>query len=358
MMKRDIALDSSLNISNVNKAFNGVAALTAINLSIARGAFVSLLGPSGCGKSSLLNLIAGFLQPDSGTIAIDGKDIGRIPPQQRNLGFLFQDYALFPHLSVAENIAYPLIARKESREAIRRKVAAVLERIDLRTLADRYPDTLSGGQRQRVALARATVFTPPVLLLDEPLGALDRRMRDAMQVQFKRWHKELGTTFVYVTHDQDEALSMSDVIVMMNHGRIEQVGTPEEVYRHPNTEFVASFLGDCNLLAPGLLRTFVKAANTDMLDGAWAHALQHEHHLLAVRPEHINVSAHPSADVGAASVPARIVQARFYGTHSILDLDTSAGAMSVRLHTPISDLASDGPVYAIINVADIAVINK
>src|SRR6188474_1155878 len=241
---------SSVELREVSKRFGDVLAVDNLNLDIASGEFFTLLGPSGCGKTTTLRMIAGFEQPSAGEIRIEGEGVAGLPPHKRPTNTVFQSYALFPHLSVEDNVAFGLKRKKVPREEIRRRVAAELERVGLAGEAKRRPAQLSGGQQQRVALARALVNLPKVLLLDEPLGALDLKLRKGLQVELKRIQREVGITFVYVTHDQEEALTMSDRMAVMNRGVIEQVDTPETVYARPSTTFVAGFIGVSNLM-PG-----------------------------------------------------------------------------------------------------------
>ncbi|KAA0687609.1 ABC transporter ATP-binding protein [Azospirillum brasilense] len=234
----------------ITKRYGRFEALQRIDLSIAKGEFVTLLGPSGSGKTTLLNLIAGMIVPSSGQIVIDGRDATGLPTNRRGLGMVFQNYALMPHMTVFENIAFPLQVRGLPKSEIKRKVADVLDLIQLGHVADRRPRELSGGQQQRVSLARCIVYNPALILMDEPLGALDKKLREQMQLEIKRLHAELGITMLYVTHDQDEALTMSDRIVLMNGGRIEQEGPPDALYFKPKTVFSAEFIGSSNLI-PG-----------------------------------------------------------------------------------------------------------
>lgn len=238
----------SLRLKNLSKYFGKFCAVNDVNLDIHQGEFLTLLGPSGSGKSTLLMMIAGFLDISSGDILMDGNSITSIPAEKRNFGMVFQGYALFPHMTVRENIAYPLDVRKRPKAEIAARVEEMLDLVQLQEFGDRKPGQLSGGQQQRVALARALCFAPPVLLLDEPLGALDKKLRVEVQDQLKEIHRRIGTTFIYVTHDQDEALSMSDRIVIMQNGAIEQVGTPTDLYERPTTKFSAGFLGKSNFL--------------------------------------------------------------------------------------------------------------
>ncbi len=227
--------------------FKDFLAVDSVSFGVKKGEFFSLLGPSGSGKTTSLRLVAGFLHPSKGKILIEGKESAHLPPFKRNVNTVFQDYALFPHMTVFENIAYGLRIKKVKNEDIQKQVLGMLELVRLPSLKDRKPSELSGGQKQRIALARALVNQPRVLLLDEPLSALDLKLRQEMQIELKEIQKKVGITFIFVTHDQEEALSMSDKIVVFNHGKIEQIGTPEEIYESPHTEFVARFVGESNI---------------------------------------------------------------------------------------------------------------
>lgn len=237
-----------LSVRSLRKTYGAVVALGDTSIDLVEGEFLTLLGPSGSGKTTLLMAIAGLSLPDSGEVWINGKLATYLPPNRRDIGVVFQNYALFPHMTVAENIAFPLRMRKTSEAVISRKVARSLEMVQLPHVADRLPRQLSGGQQQRIALARCMVYQPSIILMDEPLGALDKKLRDRMQLEIKRLHTELGITILYVTHDQEEALVMSDRICLMNEGRIEQIGTPQDLYFRPQTVFAADFLGESNLV--------------------------------------------------------------------------------------------------------------
>jgi spermidine/putrescine transport system ATP-binding protein len=241
-------VEGEIKLEELTKVFSGVSAVDGIDLHMPPGEFFTMLGPSGCGKTTTLRMIAGFEQPTTGRIMLDGVDVARVPPHKRNVNTVFQSYALFPHLDVAGNVAFGLKYRRLTPEERKQQVAAILERVRLAGFERRKPSQLSGGQQQRVALARALVLTPRVLLLDEPLGALDARLRKDLQIELKALQRDIGVTFVFVTHDQEEALTMSDRVAVMNEGRVEQAGTPREVYEEPHTTFVADFLGISNIL--------------------------------------------------------------------------------------------------------------
>ena len=239
----------SLELKERKKSFTeGEAVLDNISLEISKGEFITLLGSSGCGKTTTLRIIAGLEQPDAGSVWLDGREVTGLEPNQRDVNTVFQNYALFPHMNVAENIGYGLKLKKVPKSEIRKKVSQMLELVQLEGYEKRKPSELSGGQKQRVAIARALVNNPKVLLLDEPLGALDLQLRRAMQIELKHLQKKLGITFIYITHDQEEAINMSDRIAVMKDGRIEQIGTPDEIYNHPKTSYVATFVGNANIL--------------------------------------------------------------------------------------------------------------
>jgi putative spermidine/putrescine transport system ATP-binding protein len=321
--------DIAVQLDGVTKRFGRTTALDAVSLLVRRGELMTLLGPSGCGKTTLLNLVAGFLMPDTGEIAIDGLRVTDVPPYRRESGIMFQQYALFPHMSVAANVGYGLKMRRIAKSEIARRVDEALALIKLEGLEDRKPRQLSGGQQQRVALARALVIRPKVLLLDEPFSALDRNLRASMQVEIKEIQRKLGVTTIFVTHDQSEALSLSDRIAVLAEGRIRQLGTPNEIYCRPVDRFVASFVGDVNvlhaclehidgtaaLLALGPVRVSVPAL---MLQGAAAGTMVD----LFVRPEELRV-----AEEGAAVAVHGIVAAQNYqGGHVDLYVDVPEAA--------------------------------
>lgn len=262
-----MAIDAtSVTLRNVKKSYGKATAVEGIDLTINKGEFVSMLGPSGSGKTTTLKMIAGFEAPSSGSITFDGEDVTSVAPEKRNIGVVFQNYSLFPHLSVGQNVAFPLKMRKVPAAEQARRVSEALDLVELSGYERRRPDSLSGGQQQRVAIARALVFEPSLLIMDEPLGALDRRLREVMQLEIKALHERLGVTVVYVTHDQEEALTMSDRIVVFSQGRVEQVGTPREIYDEPATHFVADFVGESLSLSAEWSGERVVADNHGVLD--------------------------------------------------------------------------------------------
>lgn len=249
-----------VHLENLSKFFKEITAVNNLSLAIEKGKFITLLGPSGSGKTTTLMMIAGFENPSSGDILIEGKSIASKPSYKRNIGIVFQHYSLFPHMTVFENIAFPLLMRKLKKSEIIKKVKNILELVQLPDYNSRYPRQLSGGQQQRIALARALVFDPPILLMDEPLGALDKKLREYMQLEIRNIQRRLKITTIYVTHDQQEALIMSDQIAVMNHGKIEQLGSPQEIYERPCNQFVAGFIGESN---------FIKGKIIDRRENLW-----------------------------------------------------------------------------------------
>jgi spermidine/putrescine transport system ATP-binding protein len=256
-----------LAVQNLSKQFKAFKAVDSVSFDVEQGRFFSILGPSGCGKTTLLKMIAGFIAPDQGTIAIRGRDMHRIPPNRRPVNLIFQQLALFPMMNVRENIAFGLQRRGEKKAAIQRKVKAILERVDLPDFERKQISQLSGGQKQRVAIARCLVLEPTVLLLDEPLGALDLKLREQMKVELKKLQARVGTTFVYITHDQSEALVMSDHVAVMNRGRFEQIDTPQNLYANPRTPFVAQFVGESNTWGGRVLNCTASTAEVATTDG-------------------------------------------------------------------------------------------
>jgi putative spermidine/putrescine transport system ATP-binding protein len=306
-----------LELEGLSKAFGRAAAVSDVSLSVNQGELVSLLGPSGCGKTTTLRIVAGFELPDRGRVLLDGRDITFLPPERRGIGMVFQGYSLFPNMTAAQNIAYGLRVAYRPAARIRQRVQELLDLIGLREAADRYPHQLSGGMQQRVALARALAIEPRILLLDEPLSALDAKVRIALRAEIRRVQTQLGITALYVTHDQEEALSLSDRVVVMSHGRIEQVGPPEEVYGEPKTEFTASFIGSMNQLhgTVGGDGAFRYHGRTLRLP-AGAKAAAGEAGTLIVRPESITLQPGTGAsgpDGGANVLTGQVVTRTFLG---------------------------------------------
>lgn len=259
--------DSILELKGIEKSFESTKVLNGLNLDIQRGEFITLLGASGCGKTTTLRIIAGLENPDKGNVLLEGQDITSLEPNKRSINTVFQNYALFPHMNVADNISYGLKIKKMPKAQMDAKVKEMLQLVQLTGFEKRMPDQLSGGQRQRIAIARAVVNEPKVLLLDEPLGALDLKLRQQMQLELKRLQKQLGITFIYITHDQEEAINMSDRIAVMRNGVLEQVGTPNEIYYHPRTSYVADFVGNANVLRINGETIAVRTENVLMNDG-------------------------------------------------------------------------------------------
>jgi len=305
---------SYLVLTDIEKRFGETVAVEHFNLAAERGEFVSFLGPSGCGKTTTLRMIAGFETPTAGSIVLDGADITRRPPNKRNVGMVFQSYALFPNMTVADNVAFGLKVRKTPNDQVRKRVGELLELIHLPDKGNRYPYQLSGGQQQRVALARALAFEPQVLLLDEPLSALDAKIRVALRVEIRAIQRQLGITTVYVTHDQEEALSLSDRVVVMSEGRMEQVGTPFEIYNFPTTAFVASFVGTLNVL-PGVVtdagRGELRIAGQPVRLSSGFEGVAGREVRVALRPEMVSLGA---ATNGANQLSGKVRDVSFLGS--------------------------------------------
>ncbi|WP_327590874.1 ABC transporter ATP-binding protein [Nonomuraea sp. NBC_00507] len=321
------ARGAGIELSGLTKRYGDFVAVDDVSLSIEPGEFITLLGPSGSGKTTTLNIIAGFDRPTSGELTVDGTAIAATPAHKRDMGMVFQHYALFPHMTVADNIVYPLKQRNVPKARRAELVAAALATVHLGEYGHRYPRELSGGQQQRVAVARAIVYSPRVLLMDEPLGALDKKLRDWLQLEIKRIHGELGTTFVYVTHDQDEALVLSDRIAVFNRGRIEQVGPADELYERPATLFVARFLGESTILRGDVTPDGI---------GVCAHLLQAPGTLaakagaLVVRPERLSVrKAGHSPDPGWNALPATVTGEIYLGSSRKLELRLADGSAAL-----------------------------
>ncbi|MBZ9744792.1 ABC transporter ATP-binding protein [Mesorhizobium sp. CO1-1-7] len=312
----------------IGKSFGSFRALDNLTLDIGRGEFLTLLGPSGSGKTTFLMILAGFVQPSEGRLFSDGADITDRPAEQRAAGMVFQGYALFPHMSVEANIAFPLKVRKKSAAEIRKRVGEMIERVGLVGHEKKLPSQLSGGQQQRVALARALVFEPGVLLLDEPFSALDKSLRGQMQAEMKRLHQETGTTFVFVTHDQSEALALSSRVAIFNHGKLLQVGAPDEVYDRPDNRFVAEFLGEINMLPLKGVKAVDNGSTGLCEDRAVSMHCKAEKvrgdAILAIRPEHMSIAREAAA--GENGIAATAIASTYLGAATKLDLTTRQGA--------------------------------
>jgi putative spermidine/putrescine transport system ATP-binding protein len=315
-----------LEVCDLTKTYGDQNAVTGVTIRVEQGRFVTLLGPSGSGKTTVLMAIAGFVAPTSGEVLLSGRAITGLPPEQRNFGMVFQGYALFPNMTVEENVWFPLRVRGQPLAAARSAVEKILDLMQMGPFKKRLPRELSGGQQQRVALARALIFAPELLLLDEPLSALDKQLRADLQWELKSLHRRLGSTFINVTHDQDEALSLSDEIVILRNGRVEQVGTPSNLYAQPATTFVASFLGESNFLRGRVVfldadrfryavgdRTFVQA-------GTPPNCSPGSDVIIALRPERIDVSRHVTDSPNA--VPGRVADFRYHGSNFLVQIDT------------------------------------
>jgi spermidine/putrescine transport system ATP-binding protein len=319
-----------VELKDVTKRFGGVVAVDSLNLQVARGEFFSLLGPSGCGKTTTLRMIGGFEQPDEGQILLGGRNVAGLPPHRRDVNTVFQSYALFPHLDVFDNVAYGLRRKKAPKSQIAGRVGKILEIVDLPGFERRRVSQLSGGQQQRVALARALVNQPQVLLLDEPLGALDLKLRKQMQIELKLIQHEIGVTFIYVTHDQEEAMTMSDRLAVMRDGRVEQIGAPEEVYELPATEFVAGFLGASNLLdgtvgpADGAFRTVALSSGEKIRVPAERLNGHRDRVRVGVRPEKIHLRANAAAEADN-TIEGTLKVSTFVGVSNVFSVETRAG---------------------------------
>lgn len=331
---------SSITLTDVDKHFGASVAVDKVSLTVPQGQFLSLLGPSGCGKTTTLRMIAGFIAPSGGEILFDRNSVTRLPPYRRDIGMVFQSLALFPHMSVFDNIAYGLKLRRMAPAAVRARVDEMLELVRLGTLAERRPDALSGGQRQRVAFARALAINPKILLLDEPFAALDRKLREEMQVELRRLHEQLRITTVFVTHDQREAFTLSDQLAVMNQGRIEQLGPPRAIYYRPATRFIADFVGNANLLEVTIEDTGPDWASLKPRDepinlrvpledgGKWRRG---QHAALFVRPEFLTI-VEPTEPTDGPVLDATVSLIRFVGELLEIRLRTAAGHHLVVTH--------------------------
>jgi len=327
-----------IELRGVTKRFGSFTAVNQVSLTVKTGEFITLLGPSGCGKTTLLRLLAGFEMPDEGTVLLDGEDVSHVPPYRRSVNQVFQSYALFPHMTVQENVGFGLRMQQVAPAELAARVADVLRMVSLEEMAGRYPHQLSGGQRQRVAIARAIVPRPKVLLLDEPLSALDAKLRHGMQLELKRLQRKLGLTFVFVTHDQEEALTMSDRIAVINQGRIEQLGDATEIYHRPRTAFAADFIGQANLLESTIVGRNGTTAKIRLASGLELVIASGElpaaatKALVSVRPEKIHIGRSPA--IAENIFQARIEEEIFQGATDRLTLITDQGT---RLHALVAN---------------------
>jgi spermidine/putrescine transport system ATP-binding protein len=344
----------ALSLTGLVKRFGDEVAVDGLDLQIGEGEFFSLLGSSGCGKTTTLRMVAGFEEPDEGHILLDGQDLGQVAPHKRPVNTVFQSYALFPFLDVHENVAFGLKYQRATKDDVRRRVGAALELVQMNSMAKRKPHQLSGGQQQRVALARALVLEPTVLLLDEPMGALDAKLRKQLQLELRSLQKTVGTTFVYVTHDQDEALTMSDRLAVLEKGKVQQVGTPSEVYSTPANTHVATFLGTANLW-PATVTGAHQGGITCSVGGLSLHiagqdARAGDEVSVMVRPERVEVAAEPSGVEGSNVLKARVDTLTFRGAHTNVLLDCA----DLRLEAEVANVGGAPPRW-LAEGADVAV---
>ncbi len=353
-MGKDPRGSGALSVRGITKAYADVRAVDDVSLDFRPGEFLTLLGPSGSGKTTTLRIIAGFIRPDAGTVSLGGRDLTRVPPYKRDIGMVFQNYALFPHMRAAENLAFPLEMRRTPKDEIRGMVDEALRLVRLKGLGERYPRQLSGGQQQRVALARAIIFRPEVLLMDEPLGALDKKLREALQLEIIQLSRRLGVTSVYVTHDQEEALALSDRIAVYNQGRIEQLGTGEELYERPASLFVADFVGESNifkgtlhtddgtLVTPSGVRIRVSDEELRRRD------FTSEHAAVVVRPERMWLRASRESGTSgqgeAAALQGRIKEVIYLGSSRKYIVEIEGGeVVTIRVRGERQASAPTGP---------------
>jgi len=341
---------AALRLIDLTKRYGTVSAVDRITLDVPAGAFVSLLGPSGSGKTTTLNLIAGFIAADAGDILIDQRSVADLPSHKRNIGMVFQSYSLFPHMSVADNVGFPLRMRtKLSRDEARQRIGDMLDLVRLSHLKERYPRQLSGGQQQRVAMARALVSRPRLLLMDEPLGALDKKLREQMQIEITRIHRSIGTSVIYVTHDQSEALTMSDLVVVMHEAKIVQIGSPRELYEAPANLFVADFLGDSNLLDAKIITASgdsvtaaissgetIRATRGDLKAGAGDQVV------VLIRPEDMRIGAAAESTAGEDAVTAVVKDISYHGDTFRLDVAVGDDLLKVKVARALGAAVAPG----------------
>ena len=337
--------DTIVRFQNIQKTYDGeMYVVKNLNLDIRRGEFLTLLGPSGSGKSTSLMMLAGFESPTSGSIFLDGKELNHTPPHKRDIGVIFQNYALFPHMTVEENVAFPLLIRKTPKHEIAKKVKRALDMVQLGHLGSRRPAQMSGGQQQRVACARALVFEPQLVLLDEPLGALDKKLRESMQLELKHIHENLGVTMVFVTHDQSEALTMSDRIAVFNDGIIQQIDDPATLYDEPANEFVASFIGETNMLRGQVTALHGETCEVQLDNGSrilatnHANLSLHEPTCISLRPEQAKF-VQTDEPISGNRFDTTVIECIYHGDHMRLSLDTGS-QHSFMVKVPSSSLHS------------------
>ena len=349
-----------IRFDRITKFYGPLCVVQDLELSIDKGEFVSLLGPSGSGKTTLLMMLAGFEQPTSGKILLDGATINAVPTHKRDMGVVFQSYALFPHMSVGDNIAFPLQMRGVGKAEISERVKRALDMVQLSALSDRRPIQLSGGQQQRVALARALVFEPRVVLMDEPLGALDKQLREQMQLDIRDLHRRLGLTIVFVTHDQSEALTMSDRVAVFNKGRIEQIGTPRAVYDEPATRFVAEFIGETNLFEAlvksvnGKEAVVRLASGAEIVSAVSGSVTPGQNVLLSIRPERIELSEVPGA--AGNVLETQVTDSVYQGDHLRVQLHNTIHPLIAKLGRRSREFEPGTTVFATFSAGDCRVI--
>ena len=336
----NVAVSLPISIRSVTKRYGAFAALDDISLEIASGEFITLLGPSGSGKTTLLMILAGFIRPESGEIRFGERDVSLTPPHKRDVGMVFQNYALFPHMSVAGNLAYPLKLRRIGKAEIEERVRHALDMVQLQGLGERQVDQLSGGQKQRVALARAIIFEPRILLMDEPLSALDKKLREQMQIEVRHLHQRLGMTTVYVTHDQREALTMSDRVAVIDRGRFKQIGRPRDIYERPDSRFIAEFIGESSFL-PVIVRDGAAWLFDRPLTLAHIPRDGGARHLLVVRPEKLQILAGDDAG-GLNRLDGQVKEIVYQGESSLLYV-TLAGGQLIAIRQPATNAAPAAP---------------
>ena len=349
-----------IRFDRITKFYGSLCVVENLDLGIGKGEFVSLLGPSGSGKTTLLMMLAGFEQPTSGAILLDGAAINAVPTHKRDMGVVFQSYALFPHMTVGENVAFPLQMRGLGRAEIAGRVKRALDMVQLSALSERRPSQLSGGQQQRVALARALVFEPRVVLMDEPLGALDKQLREQMQLDIRDLHRRLGLTIVFVTHDQSEALAMSDRVAVFNKGRIEQIGTPRQVYDEPATRFVAEFIGETNLVegvveaVEGAEATVRLSSGARIVSAVSAPVASGQPVYLSIRPERVDLSE--TRGEARNVLETQVADFVYQGDHLRVQLQNDAHPLIAKLGRRSREFAPGTKVYAAFSAGDCRVI--